>query len=109
MRPAEELLRADLARVPSPTWPSLYNNVDARRVNTAAEARDGLERQVSRPVRWTHVVQNMIANEGVHTFVEIGPGNVLTGLIRRIDRTVKRLSVGIAANIASVHAELTAS
>lgn len=108
MKPAEERLRADLAHVPFKDLAiPLYNNVDGRRVTTAADARDGVERQVSRPVRWTQVVQTMIANEHVHTFVEIGPGNVLVGLTRRIDRAAQRLSVNSAESIAKVRAALS--
>jgi [acyl-carrier-protein] S-malonyltransferase len=108
MRPAEERLRADLAQIrfSDPATP-LYNNVDARRVVTGDDARDGLERQVTRPVRWTHMVQKMVADERIHTFVEIGPGTVLTGLIRRIDRGAKRLSVNTVASVDSVRAELS--
>jgi [acyl-carrier-protein] S-malonyltransferase len=109
MRPAEERLRADLAQVPfgDPHIP-LYNNVDARRITTAAAARDGLERQVTRPVRWTEIVCRMIADDGVHTFVEIGPGTVLSGLIRRIDRSVERLAVGDRATLDAVRARFAA-
>lgn len=107
MRPAEERLRANLAEVPFTDLAiPLYNNVGAHRVTTAAQARDGLERQVSRPVQWTQVVRNIIKSEGVHTFVEVGPGNVLAGLIRRIDRAAKRLSVNTAASIETVRTEL---
>ena len=100
MRPAEERLRADLAQVPwsDPRIP-LYNNVDASKVTTAAAARDGLERQVTGRVRWTEIIRRMIAEEGVRTFVEIGPGTVLSGLIRRIERGVERLAVGDRASL----------
>lgn len=108
MRPAEERLRADLAGVTitDPRIP-LYNNVDARKVITAAEVRDGLTRQVSRTVRWTALVERMIA-DGLGTFVELGPGAILSGLIRRIDRNVERLAAGDSAAIATVRARLTA-
>ena len=110
MRPAEERLRADLAHVrfADPGIP-LYNNVDARRVTTAAEARDGLERQVSRSVRWVALVERMIAEAGVQTFVEIGPGTVLSGLIRRIDRNVERLAVGDRAGVEQLRARFATS
>lgn len=103
MRPAEERLGADLDRVQlaDPQVP-LYNNVDARRVTTAEEVRDGLKRQVSRPVRWTEIIERLIADEGVHTFVEVGPGSVLSGLIRRIDRNVRRLSAHDRDSITAV-------
>jgi len=105
MRPAEERLRADLARVrfADPRVP-VYNNVDARKVATAAAVRDGLERQVSRPVRWTELMQRMIADEAIHTVVEVGPGTVLSGLIRRIDRGVERLAASDRATVAAARA-----
>jgi [acyl-carrier-protein] S-malonyltransferase len=109
MRPAEERLRADLAqvRLSDPRIP-LYRNVDARRITTAAAARDGLERQVTQRVRWTEIVRNMIAAEGIRTFVEIGPGTVLSGLIRRIDKTVERLAVGDRATLDAARARFGA-
>jgi len=66
----------------------VYTNVDARPVRTAEEARDALYRQVCRPVRWIETIRNMVA-AGVDVFLEVGPGKVLTGLVRRIDRKVK--------------------
>jgi len=107
MAPAEERLAADLATIDiaDPQIP-LYNNVDARRVSTAAEVRDGLTRQVSRSVLWTPLVRHMIANEGVSRCVEVGPGKVLTGLLRRIDRGVERLSVNDAASLEAARAAL---
>jgi len=109
MAPAEERLAADLAAIDisAPAMP-LYNNVDARRVTTAAEVRDGLKRQVSRSVLWTPLIRRMIADEGVDTFVEIGPGKVLTGLLRRIDRQAKRLSIADAESLEAARAALPA-
>jgi [acyl-carrier-protein] S-malonyltransferase len=105
MRPAEDRLRADLASVPiaDPRVP-LYNNVDARKVTTADAVRDGLSRQVSRAVRWTDLVQRMIADDAVRTCVEVGPGLVLSGLMRRIDRGVERLGVHDCSSLATVQA-----
>ncbi len=109
MLPAEERLRADLARVPiaDPHVP-FYNNVDAARVTTAEAVRDGLARQVSRTVRWTECVQALVAGERVSTIVEVGPGTVLSGLVRRIDRTVERFAAGDVASIEATRARLTA-
>jgi [acyl-carrier-protein] S-malonyltransferase len=109
MKPAEERLRADLAGVQfaDPQMP-LYNNVDAQRVTSAAAARDGLARQVSRSVRWTEVIQHM-AGDGMRTFVEVGPGSVLSGMIRRIERSAERLSAGDAAGIETVRARFAAT
>lgn len=102
MQPAEERLRVDLAAAPiaGPRIP-FYCNVDAARVTTAAAVRDGLARQVSRAVRWTELMRTMIAAEHIATVVEVGPGTVLSGLTRRIDRGVERLNVGDAAGVAA--------
>ena len=62
----------------------LVNNVDARvGARRAAECRDGLVRQVSAPVRWQECVE-LLVREGVDTFVEVGPGTVLSGLVKKI-------------------------
>ncbi len=93
MMPAQERLEKDLRaasfsnlRVP------LVTNVDADTVSTGDEARDALVRQVSMPVRWEESVRLLI-DEGVTTFVEVGPGRVLTGLLRQIERSVAALNV----------------
>jgi [acyl-carrier-protein] S-malonyltransferase len=93
MAPAQERLAVDLSRIPfrDPAVP-LVNNVDARVVRTADECREGLVRQVSAPVRWQQSVEAM-ARDGVTTFVEIGPGTVLTGLIKKISKGAQVLSV----------------
>ena len=70
----------------------VYVNVDAEPVTGAEAARDALRRQVSRPVRWTDLVRRMI-DDGFDLFVEVGPGRVLSGLVARIDRSVRRVSV----------------
>lgn len=107
MKPAEERLAVDLDQVPFADLSiPLYNNVDAKRIGTAAEARDGLKRQVSRSVRWIELVQRMIADEGVKTFVEVGPGSVLTGLIRRIDRAPQRLNANDLPTLDAARAAL---
>ena len=76
-------------------------NVTARPIRTAAEIRDELVRQLTSPVRWTESVQFMVA-QGVTTFYEIGPKDVLTGLIRRIDGTVSVAAVGTAQAVAAL-------
>ncbi|GBC81539.1 Malonyl CoA-acyl carrier protein transacylase [bacterium HR10] len=93
MRPAEERLAEDLARVTFADLAiPLVNNVDAALITSGEAARDGLRRQVSRPVRWEESVRRLLA-EGVTTFIEVGPGRVLSGLIRAIDRSVRTLTV----------------
>lgn len=85
MRPAREGMAAELAKVEfrAPRVP-VVANVDAAPVLTGEAARDALVRQIDGPVRWVESVTWMAQNAGVKTFLEIGPGNVLTGLNRRI-------------------------
>jgi [acyl-carrier-protein] S-malonyltransferase len=78
----------------------LVNNVDARVVTRGGEAREGLVRQVSAPVRWTEVVERMLA-EGVSMFVEVGPGKVLVGLVKSINKTPLLLNVEDSAGLAA--------
>jgi [acyl-carrier-protein] S-malonyltransferase len=66
--------------------------VDADTETTGNEAKDALVRQVSMPVRWEESVRLLI-DEGVNTFVEVGPGRVLTGLLRQIERSVAALNI----------------
>lgn len=101
MRPAEERLAPELRAVAAsdPRIP-VVANVDAEPKRTAADAIEALIAQVSAPVRWEDVVRRLIA-EGVTKFVELGPGTVLAGLIRKVDRTVGVVSLedpdGVAA------------
>ena len=93
LKPAEDRLapEIDACVFVDPLCP-LVTNVDAQPIATAAAARDGLKRQVSRPVRWQQSVQWMIA-QGVDTFVEFGPGKVLSGLVRAADKSVRTFNV----------------
>ena len=91
MMPAQERLRADLEKAEFRQLSvPLVNNVDARQVRTAAEVRDGLVRQVSAPVQWERSVRRLLA-QGVEVFVEVGPGKVLSGLLRQIEPAAKAL------------------
>ncbi|MBV8516000.1 MAG: ACP S-malonyltransferase [Acidobacteria bacterium] len=93
MKPAEERLRPILDDAPfKDLWTSLVSNVDASPIGTATAVRNALLRQVASPVRWVESVQKMVSM-GVRRFVEIGPGNVLTGLIKRIDPNVELVNV----------------
>jgi [acyl-carrier-protein] S-malonyltransferase len=84
MRPAGERLAVELGqiRVSAPKIP-VVRNVDAGLTTAAAEVVPFLVRQVASPVRWTECVERMV-REGATTFVEVGPGRVLTGLLKRI-------------------------
>ena len=70
----------------------LVTNVDADTIRKGDEAREALIRQVTMPVRWEESMR-MLLDEGVNTFVEVGPGKVLTGLMRQIERSVAILNV----------------
>jgi [acyl-carrier-protein] S-malonyltransferase len=93
MLPAQERLAPDLRALPAqdPHVP-VVANVDGEPKTTAADAIDALIRQVSSPVRWEDVVTRMVAS-GVSTFVEMGPGTVLAGLIKKIDGSVTAMSI----------------
>jgi [acyl-carrier-protein] S-malonyltransferase len=93
MKPAEERLAPELRALTAsdPRIP-VVANVDAEPKRDAAAAVEALIQQVSSPVRWDAVVRRLIA-EGVTRFVELGPGTVLAGLIRKIDRSVTVASV----------------
>ncbi|MFB3918238.1 MAG: ACP S-malonyltransferase [Terriglobales bacterium] len=87
MQPAQDRLAADLNALTfqAPLFP-VINNVDAEPVLTAEVARQTLIRQVTGTVQWERCVRTLSAR-GVQTFVEVGPGKVLCGLMRQIDRT----------------------
>ena len=85
----------------------VYRNVDAAPVVSPDEVRDGLIRQVDAPVLWRATVERMRA-DGFDTFLEVGTGNVLSGLVRRIDRDAKCLPAGTVEAIESVLRELVA-
>ncbi len=106
MRPAQERLAADLERVAvrAPGVP-LVNNVEARAVRGADEVRDGLLRQVSAPVRWQECVEELV-RQGVDTFVEVGPGQVLSGLVKKIDKNARVLNVEDQGSLDSTAAAL---
>ena len=106
MRPAEERLAPELRQLSTstPKFP-VVANVDAEPKREAATAIDALIRQVSSPVRWEEVVKRLVA-EGATTFVELGPGSVLAGLIKKIDRSVTVFSVEDEAGLTAMEAVL---
>ena len=108
MKPAEDRLAPELRALAShdPAFP-VVANVDAAPKTTAADAIEALVRQVSAPVRWEDVVRRLIA-DGATTFVEVGPGSVLAGLIKKIDRAVTVFSIEDEAGLAAVEAGLNA-
>ena len=70
----------------------IMNNVDAAVEKTGADVKNALIRQVAGTVKWTQSVENMIA-AGVTTFIEVGAGSVLTGLIKKINKTVETINI----------------
>jgi [acyl-carrier-protein] S-malonyltransferase len=101
LMPAQQRLETDLraAKFSAQRFP-VITNVDAEEITSADEARDSLIRQVTMPVRWLESVREMI-DLGVNIFVEVGPGKVLSGLMRQIDRSVRVLNVEDAASLQS--------
>ena len=87
MEPARVELEAAIAAAPfaKPVCP-VYQNVDAKPHTDPAEIRANLIAQLTSPVRWTQIVQNMLA-DGATSFTELGPGSVLQGLIKKVDRS----------------------
>ena len=87
MKGAEDRLAIDLDRVELKDLKfPIVTNVDAKIIRTGEAARDSLKRQVSRPVLWYKSME-LLAGENIDAFVELGPGKVLTGLIKRIGRS----------------------
>ena len=106
MKPAEDRLAPELRGLAShdPAIP-VVANVDASPKRTAAASIEALVRQVSAPVRWEDVVRRLIA-DGATIFVELGPGSVLAGLVKKIDRAASVFSIedeaGLDAALAGI-------
>ena len=106
MAPAREgleptLRELDFRRLSVP----LYRNVDAERVRDPDEVRDGLVRQVDAPVLWSEIIRRM-RSAGFDTFVEVGTGSVLSGLVKRIDRDAVCYQAGTVESVEKVIADL---
>jgi [acyl-carrier-protein] S-malonyltransferase len=94
MQPAQQRLRADLeATAFCDLACPLVNNWQAREIHTGAEAREGLYQQVPNPVRWVDSMRYLAA-QGVTRAIEVGPGSVLTGLLRGIMPPIEGLKFG---------------
>ncbi len=102
MKPAQDRLSLDLdaARVEDSPVP-LVNNVGAQVVTSASAIREGLKQQVTAPVRWDESIRRL-RQEGVELFVEVGPGKVLSGLVRQIDSAAQCLRVEDSATLNEV-------
>jgi [acyl-carrier-protein] S-malonyltransferase len=94
MKPADEKLAAALAECElKPARIPVWSNVDARPHTDPAEIRDLLVRQVLQPVQWEKSMRGLLAG-GINVFYEIGPGRVLAGLMKRIERKTDMHNVG---------------
>jgi [acyl-carrier-protein] S-malonyltransferase len=102
MQPAEARLEPELRDLPvqEPRVP-IVANVDAQVKRASWAAIDALVRQVSAPVRWQQVVERL-ASEGVTTYVEVGPGTVLSGLVRKIHADARVLNFGSPDELGAV-------
>jgi [acyl-carrier-protein] S-malonyltransferase len=101
MEPASVELRAAIESTPidDPRVP-IIGNTTAQPLTTAAEIREELAAQLTGGVRWTSSIQRALV-DGVTEYVELGPGEALVGMIRRIDRNANRHSVGDPAGVAA--------
>lgn len=106
MKAAEDRLAPVLRALPAadPRIP-VVANVDAEPRRDAGSSIEALIRQISSPVRWEDVVKRLVA-DGARTFVELGPGTVLAGLIRKIDRSVQVMSVEDEQGLSAALAQL---
>ncbi|MBI3600832.1 MAG: ACP S-malonyltransferase, partial [Nitrospinae bacterium] len=93
MKPAEDKLSVELDKVGfSELKFPVITNVDAKEIKSGDEARGALKRQVSSPVRWVESMGLMVSHK-IDTVIEIGPGKVLSGLMKRFNRDIKCLNV----------------
>jgi [acyl-carrier-protein] S-malonyltransferase len=99
MMPAQQRLEADLrAAAFHPLRVPLVTNVDAEAIESPDDACDALIRQVSQPVRWEESVR-VLLGRGADFFIEVGPGRVLSGLLRQIERSVQAANVEDEASL----------
>jgi [acyl-carrier-protein] S-malonyltransferase len=109
MKPAQDRLEADLnkLKMAPPAYP-VACNVDAALVTDDLRARDTLVRQVTGSVKWDQCMR-LLMEQGVQMFIEVGPGKVLCGLMRQIDRSKTALNVADDASLVKTLEALTAS
>jgi [acyl-carrier-protein] S-malonyltransferase len=102
MQPAVEGMTKYLgaAQFKNPAIP-VISNTTATPMSTIAEVKTELHNQLTSPVQWQHSIEYMV-NKGVSTFIEIGPGKVLTGLIKRISKEARLINIGDLASIKSL-------
>jgi [acyl-carrier-protein] S-malonyltransferase len=109
MKPAEDRLAPELRALATanPSMP-VVANVDAEPRRDGASAVDALVRQVSAPVRWEDVIRRL-ASEGVTTYVEVGPGSVLSGMVKKIQPDANVMTFGSPENLGAIVAACSIS
>jgi [acyl-carrier-protein] S-malonyltransferase len=104
MQPAQQRMKAELeAAAFHDLRQPMVNNWQAREVRTAAEARVGLIEQIPNPVRWSETIE-YLGRQGIERYIEVGPGNVLGGLLRSILPDKRALKFGEAQDFAGFQA-----
>jgi [acyl-carrier-protein] S-malonyltransferase len=104
MKPAQDSMTPELdTAVFADLDVPLINNWRAREVRSGVDAREGLFHQIPSPVLWTQTIRHL-ALEGVTDFIEVGPGRVLTGLLKTIDPTLKGRKFGEASDVEKLNA-----
>ncbi len=99
MQPARDRLTPELDAIAfNDLSIPLVNNADAAEITAGADAREGLKKQIPNPVLWEQSIRRL-AGLGVTRFVEVGPGRVLTGLLRGIDQSLTGVAVGDRASL----------
>jgi [acyl-carrier-protein] S-malonyltransferase len=95
MEPAREKLAAAIenTKIQDPICP-IYQNVNGQAVSNSDIIKKNLIAQLTSPVRWTQTMKNMIAN-GMNEYIEVGPGKVLQGLLKKVDRKITTSSASI--------------
>jgi len=105
--PAQERLAEDLLELGyGPFKFPIYHNVDAAPNDLFSVVTERLTQQVSSPVRWLQTIQNM-SSAGVTKFIEIGPGKVLTGLVRQIDKETTYANIEDSQSLSNTLENLT--
>jgi len=103
MQPAQERLKVDLdATEFSDLKIPLVNNWQAREVHIGADAREGVFQQVPNPVRWTDTIRLLASQCAVTRCIEVGPGGVLTGLLKNIDPSLTGFKFGEAGDLEKI-------
>lgn len=109
MQPAEDGFRTavEATEFSEPAFP-VYSNVTTRPSQSADDTRDLLVRQLTSPVRWAGLVTGIVAKHSEALYIEMGPGNVLTGLLSRISPAVKGIPCGTVTEIGKLQQLLAA-